>query len=161
MPPRALAARASPYGPTTHAYQAWSPGCAAHGHKCTVRSRSLRQGSSRLGGGRGCAFDRRSRPHLDELRPLLLHVPRAIAFGEHCLKEQSLLGRARAHTASIREAAQHVGSAHDTRAKRSVQATSSRATTRSRAVRGVSKADQSGAPSMVDVGTRRDRSSHL
>ena len=111
-PPRALAAMASSYGRTTHALQAWSAGCNAHGHKRTVSSPGLRQGASRLGGGRGRAFDRRSRLHLDELRPLLLHPPRPIASGEHCLKERPLLCRSCACTASIREAAQHMGPAH-------------------------------------------------
>ena len=69
--------------------------------------------------------------------------------------------RARAHTASIRNAAQHMGNAHTTWTNRSVKAPSSRATTRSRVVRTVPKADQSGARSMAGVGTRRDRSSHL
>ena len=161
MPPRALAAMASSYGPDTHACQAWLPCCATHGHTRTVRSRGLRQGASRLGGGRGRAFDRRSRPHFEELRPLLLHAPRPVACSEHCLKEQPFLGRVRAHAASVRNAAQHMSSAHDTWTKRNVKATSSRATTRSRAVRSVTKAYQSGAPSMVGVVQRGYQYSHL
>ena len=157
----ALAAMATSHGRPTHAWQPWLAGCATHVRNPTVRSRGLRQGASRLDGGRGRAFDRRSRPHLDELRPLFLRTPRPIARSEHCRKQQAFLGRSRAHTASVREAPQHVGSAHDTRAKRSVKATSSRATARSRAVRGVPKAYQSDASSMVGVRPSRYRSLHL
>ena len=56
---------------------------------------------------RGCAFDRRSRAHIDELKHLLLHVPRdGESDGGH-LQEQPFLTRTRPHAATASMCSQH------------------------------------------------------
>ena len=56
---------------------------------------------------RGRAFDRRSRAHIDELKHLLLHVPRdGESDGGH-LQEQPFLTRTRPHAATASMCSQH------------------------------------------------------
>ena len=56
---------------------------------------------------RGCAFDRRSRAHLDGLRPVLLHVPRASGFNGRCLRERPRLRLTRPRAAAAHASSQH------------------------------------------------------
>ena len=137
-----------------HVLQAWLPSlrrteATSHG---PIMSRRARDACSRA--ERGHEFGRRSRAHLDGLRPLLLHVPHHMPFGAHCVKDQPLLRRTRAYAAFVREADQHMGTTRGAWSKWHVQVTKSHFTTRSRAAGGVPEIDQGGTPSMVDTKQR-------